>query len=68
MVTVKIAAFTNPVGFCFVAIGTGAGSWGWGDVYGCESWGKRVLWHCWPWVGTAEDGHSPEVLLEALPS
>jgi hypothetical protein len=28
MVTVKIAAFSNPVGFCFVAIETRAGSWG----------------------------------------
>lgn len=28
MAAVKIAAFTNPLGFCFVAIETGAGSWG----------------------------------------
>lgn len=27
MVAVKTAAFTNPIGFCFVAIETGAGSW-----------------------------------------
>lgn len=66
MVAVRIAAFTNPVGFCFVAIETGAGSWGEMCMFvnpregGC----REVVGCGWEQLKMV----TPEVLLEALPS
>lgn len=68
MIAVKIAAFTNPVGFCLVAMGTGAGSCG-GNVCVCESWGKKeAVVELLVVGGNNRRWSPPEVLLETLPS
>lgn len=75
MVAVKFAAFPNPVGFCFVAMETGAGSLG-KNVCAWECWGRGCCGSGgdpelgrWPWTWSEwGQQEKTEVSVRALPT